>query len=185
VSSIAASQGRSVPEVAYDLMAKDGFVFAPMLNYHDGNLGAAFEMMTHPHCLLAASDAGAHSLTICDGALSTFMLTHWGRDRSRGKRLPIERIVSLLTAKPADEVGLKGRGRIALGAVADINVIDLAKLRVKQPQVVNDLTAGGERLLQGAAGYRATIVGGQITRDNDRDTGVRPGRLLRRGADTR
>jgi N-acyl-D-aspartate/D-glutamate deacylase len=36
-------------------------------------------------------------------------------------------------------------------------------------------------MLQGASGYLATLVGGEITRRYDRDTGVRPGRLVRAG----
>jgi N-acyl-D-aspartate/D-glutamate deacylase len=42
-----------------------------------------------------------------------------------------------------------------------------------------DLPAGGNRILQGASGYAATIVSGAVTRRNDVDTGARPGRLVR------
>jgi N-acyl-D-aspartate/D-glutamate deacylase len=42
-----------------------------------------------------------------------------------------------------------------------------------------DLPAGGRRLIQGARGYDATVVGGVVTRDHGVDTGARPGRLLR------
>ena len=38
---------------------------------------------------------------------------------------------------------------------------------------------GGTRLVQAAEGYRATIVAGQVTRENDAFTGARPGRLIR------
>jgi len=48
-----------------------------------------------------------------------------------------------------------------------------------QPYLTHDLPAGGSRFLQGAHGYRATVVAGEITREDDRDTGARPGRLLR------
>jgi N-acyl-D-aspartate/D-glutamate deacylase len=44
---------------------------------------------------------------------------------------------------------------------------------------VNDLPAGGTRILQGVDGYRATIVSGAVTRREGADTGARPGRLLR------
>jgi N-acyl-D-amino-acid deacylase len=42
-----------------------------------------------------------------------------------------------------------------------------------------DLPVGGRRLIQGANGYDATVVSGEVTRRNGRDTGARPGRLLR------
>jgi N-acyl-D-aspartate/D-glutamate deacylase len=52
-------------------------------------------------------------------------------------------------------------------------------LRLLPPAVAHDLPAGGRRLVQGATGYRATVVAGTITRRDDADTGARPGRLLR------
>ena len=44
---------------------------------------------------------------------------------------------------------------------------------------MNDLPAGGVRIMQGANGYIATLIGGELTRRFDEDTGARPGRLLR------
>jgi N-acyl-D-aspartate/D-glutamate deacylase len=44
----------------------------------------------------------------------------------------------------------------------------------------HDLPAGGPRILQGAEGYVATFVNGVQTRDDDRDSGERPGMLARR-----
>ena len=46
-------------------------------------------------------------------------------------------------------------------------------------QFHHDLPAGGARLLQGARGYLATLIGGEMTRRFDQDTGARPGRLTR------
>ena len=44
------------------------------------------------------------------------------------------------------------------------------------------LPAGGRRILQDASGYKVTIVSGVVTRRDDRDTGARPGRLVRAGS---
>ena len=46
---------------------------------------------------------------------------------------------------------------------ADLNVIDFDHLRCEVPVMAYDLPAGGKRLLQGARGYRATVVAGEIT----------------------
>lgn len=180
VSVIAEQEGRSMQEVTYDWMAQGGFVIAPTLNYAGGNLDAIRTMMESPSSIIAASDAGAHSLTICDGALPTFVMTHWGRDRADG-RFPLEDLVAMLTRKPAQSINLKNRGILAVGMKADVNVIDFDNLRVKPLQVANDLPTGASRLLQGSSGFRATIVNGVLNRENDADTGERPGQLLRRG----
>ena len=180
VREIARREGRTAEEVAYDLMLRDGLLFTPVLNYHGGDLEVARQIFSNPHCLVAASDAGAHSLTICDGALPTFMLTHWTRDRTRGPRLPVETVVHMLSAKPARAIGLTDRGVLAQGLAADLNLIDLDALKLDTPKIVSDLPSGAHRLLQLATGYRATVVNGVVTREGDTDTGERPGRLLRR-----
>ena len=83
------------------------------------------------------------------------------------------------TSETAALFGLGDRGTLEVGKRADLNVIDLDRLRVLPPEVHHDLPAGSRRLMQRAEGYRATIVGGVITRDHDLDTGARPGRLVR------
>ncbi|MFM7755971.1 MAG: D-aminoacylase, partial [Actinomycetota bacterium] len=76
-------------------------------------------------------------------------------------------------------VGFDDRGVLAVGKKADINIIDLDALQLGFPEAVDDLPAGGRRLLQQATGYVATIVSGVVTRRHGADTGARPGRLVR------
>jgi N-acyl-D-amino-acid deacylase len=70
-------------------------------------------------------------------------------------------------------------GDTTVGKKADLNVIDLDRLALHPPRSVDDLPAGGRRILQDATGYVATVVSGVVTRRDDRDTGARPGRLVR------
>jgi len=83
------------------------------------------------------------------------------------------------SALTAQAVGLVDRGTIEIGKRADLNLIDVENLRLSPPRPVEDLPAGGRRILQDASGYVATIVNGKITRRSDTDTGERPGRLKR------
>jgi N-acyl-D-aspartate/D-glutamate deacylase len=62
---------------------------------------------------------------------------------------------------------------------ADINVIDFDSLKVEAPVMAFDLPAGGKRLLQGAQGYDATIVSGEIVYRSGRAMGALPGKLVR------
>ena len=78
-------------------------------------------------------------------------------------------------------LGLRDRGTIAPGQRADINVIDLDKLRLLHPAMKRDLPAGGQRLMQQAEGYIATLVKGTVVCENGRLTGQTPGRLVRFG----
>jgi N-acyl-D-amino-acid deacylase len=137
------------------------------------------EMMLHPQSLLGLADGGAHTGTICDASMPTFMLTHWTRDRSRGERLPLEYVVKKQTYDTARLYGLTDRGTVEPGALADFNLIDYGALTLGAPFVANDLPAGGRRLLQRASGYVATIKAGNVTFEHGEPTGALPGRLVR------
>ena len=93
--------------------------------------------------------------------------------------MPIELIVHKQTKRNADLFGMHDRGEIAVGKRADLNLFDLSRLALGPLEVHADLPAGGQRILQGAEGYLATFVAGVKTRENDADTGARPGRVIR------
>ena len=173
--------GRPVLDLIYDaLLERDGkeLLYFPIFNYLEQNLDAVHEMLIHPLALPGLSDGGAHVGTICDASFPTFMLTHWARDRQRG-RLTLERVIQMMTHDTAEFIGFGDRGTLELGKKADINVIDHANLRLGLPRLVQDLPAGGQRFMQDASGYRATIVAGEIILEDDALTGRRPGKLVR------
>ncbi len=182
IGALAAAKGVEVPEYMYDFLTEgDGDRFAILLgaNFAAGNFDVMHEMITHPETTIGLSDAGAHVNLIFDAVGPTYQLTHWVRDRSRGDRLPIELVVAKQTRSNADLFGLHDRGAIEVGKRADLNVIDLPNLSLGRLKVAHDLPAGGSRILQGASGYLNTFVHGVMTRQNDEDTGARPGRVIR------
>lgn len=175
-------EGREPDAVLYDLMLeRDGrrMFMIPILNYADGSLEPVREMLLHPRSVFGLGDAGAHCATICDASMTTTMLTHWARDRSRGERLPIELAVKKMTSDTAALYGLRDRGRLAPGMRADLNVIDLERLRTHPPEVLYDLPGDCPRLIQRADGYIATAVAGRVTFREGEHTGELPGTLIR------
>jgi len=181
IAGVAAATGRDPFEVFYDHLAAGALLLGAFTNYTQGNEDHLAEMITDPNTVIGLSDGGAHVKMICDASAPTYLLTHWVRDRSRGARLPLETVIQKQAAGTAAAVGLHDRGTLAVGKKADVNVIDLANLVLHSPRSVDDLPARGRRILQDASGYRATIVNGVVTRRDDRDTGARPGRLVRAG----
>ena len=184
VAAVAAARGLTPDEAVYDLLLEDdghALLLQTAANYVDRNLDAVHEMLTHPNTVPALGDGGAHYGTICDSTYTTFLLTHWGRDRARG-RIPTAELIRLMTTKPAAMLGLRDRGRIAPGLKADLNVIDLGALTLRAPRMVRDLPSGGRRLTQDAEGYRATVVSGQVIQRGGRPTGALPGRMVERSA---
>jgi N-acyl-D-aspartate/D-glutamate deacylase len=181
VAAMAARAGISPAAMAYDLVLQNegrALLYVPFLNFSDGTLDAAREMLVHPHSVVGLGDGGAHVGTICDGSFPTTMLTHWVRDRN-GPRIPLEQVVAKQTSRTAAMIGLLDRGVVAPGMRADLNVIDLDALTLRAPELTFDLPAGGKRFLQRADGYLHTIVNGVETYASGHHTGALPGRLVR------
>jgi len=178
----AALCGISPHEYVYDLLLENegrAILFHPGANYRDGNLDAAREMVAHPQTVFGLGDGGAHYGMICDASFPTSYLQSWVRDAVGAKKHELPDAIRALTAVPARTAGLNDRGQLRVGYKADVNVIDLPGLRLHAPSVVRDLPAGGKRLSQGADGYVATIVGGEVTYRGGVHTGALPGRLVR------
>jgi len=181
MGALAAAAGQDIASYMYDyLVSGEGDNFAILLgaNFADGTFSVMEEMLRHPETTIGLSDAGAHVNLIFDAVGPTYQLAHWVRDRTRGPRLPIELIVHKQTLSNADLFGLTDRGSIETGKRADLNVFDLDRLALGKLAVHADLPAGGTRILQSASGYLNTFVAGVKTRENDQDTGARPGRVL-------
>lgn len=177
----AAARGCTPQEVAYNrLLETDGkgLFLAALGNYENATLESAHEMLSHPHCIPALGDGGAHYGAICDASYSTFLLKQFVA-KPNGLRFDLPQAVHMLSRKAAQTVGMTDRGLLQPGGKADLNVIDLDRLELHLPEIVRDLPAGGQRLHQKATGYDATIVSGEIIRRFDQSTGARPGQLVR------
>jgi N-acyl-D-amino-acid deacylase len=180
--SIARNLGVDPWEVAYDAMLDaDGqeFLLWPLLNYGNDCYDGLLEMMEDPISVQGLGDSGAHVGLICDASMNTYMLSHWVRSRSRGRRMKLEHAVRRLTEDPSRLYGLGDRGVLAPGMKADCNVIDLDRLSLVRPEQLHDLPGGAGRLVQRGEGYVATFVGGTQTIDHDERTDDLPGRLVR------
>ena len=181
IAGRARAAGVTPEELAYDIMVEGeagGLLYLAMANYAGGSLDAVGEILSHPDVVLGLGDGGAHVGTICDASYPTFALSHWARDRQRGRR-EVADMVHRMTQATARLVGLDDRGELAVGKRADINVIDLDRLALRAPRICRDLPAGGRRLIQRATGYDLTMVAGEVVARHDEPTGVLPGRLIR------
>lgn len=178
----AARAGQDAAAFTYDTMIEEGgrrLLYMPLINYVRGNLDDVHGMMSGPHTLFGLSDGGAHCGTICDGSFPTTTIALWAKGSKSGLSLPLEQLVHGYTQRNAQHVGWRDRGVIAPGYLADFNVIDMDALSLSPPKIVQDLPAGGTRLLQTARGYRYTVKSGAVTFENGAWTGATPGHLLR------
>ena len=169
-------------EIAYDmLLEKEGraLIYHPLFNYEFGNLDHVETMLKHPYTIAGLGDAGAHCGAISDASFPTTLIQHWGRDRNRGQKFPLEALIKMQTYDTSQLLGIKDRGALVEGLKADINVIDFDNLTIHEPEIVNDLPAGGRRLVQKASGYSYTIVSGEVAFKDGEATGKLNGQLIR------
>ncbi|HIG40263.1 MAG TPA: amidohydrolase [Gammaproteobacteria bacterium] len=121
-------------------------------------------------------DAGAHVGQIMDAGWTSFMLSHWYRETGY---YSLPQVIQKMSSGPAKVVGLTDRGTLQEGMRADINVINLQDVGEWQPELVHDFPHGAARYIQKAAGYKATIVNGQVSLVDGALTGNRNGQVLR------
>jgi N-acyl-D-aspartate/D-glutamate deacylase len=163
----------------------------------EGNLGVCFsrasestddrsweirkQLWQDPRCLIGGSDAGAHLDMLDSFAFSTKLL---GEGVRRRGLLSLEEAVHRITALPAEKFGLKDRGRISLGAVADLVIFDPGTVDCGAVAMRADLPGGQKRIYADAIGIREVIVGGIVVACSNQPTGRMGGKVLRSGRDT-
>ncbi|HWP64436.1 MAG TPA: amidohydrolase family protein [Candidatus Limnocylindria bacterium] len=178
VAQVAAERGCEPVDAFCDLVLADdlaGQWGALVMNFDEEKVE---RLLRHPAAVVALSDAGAHLDTLCDQGFTTYLLGHWVRER---RRLTLEEAVRLVSAVPAERYGLRGRGRIAAGYVADLVLFDPQRVGTRPTEVVRDLPQRKPRLLQRATGVEWVFVGGEPVVARGTPTGRRPGRVLRGG----
>ena len=176
LAQIAAAEGRDAVEVYIDrLIASEG---RELWNYwaFGGALDNQWAYMQMDHCIPMLADSGAHVGIFTDTDSPTFLLSEITR-RQNVYTLP--EAVHRITQASADVLGLKDRGCVKEGWVADLNVIDYEALETGYPYYVNDFPHNGGRYIVESQGYVATIVGGKPIIEGGKHTGQRPGRVIR------
>jgi len=143
------------------------------------NMDFMKEMLDYPWLIPGVSDGGAHTKFFTGGQYPTEFLERLVRER---EMLGLEEAHWRLSALPALCAGFRDRGFLREGAPADVVVYDYEKLHVRPMEIAHDLPGGEWRRVRKAEGFRSIMVNGQVTIENDRETGAHPGRLLRHGA---
>ena len=141
--------------------------------YHVLDEGDVGRIMRHPQTMIASDGRLSRpgELHPHPRAYGTFPRV-LGRYVREQRLLPLETAVHKMTGMPAARLGLRDRGVLREGAMADVVVFD--------PATVAD-QATFEAPHQYPVGIETVVVNGVVAVDGGRPTGVRVGRVLRRG----
>lgn len=144
--------------------------------FANGDENAVRALTTDPYVLTGGSDGGAHIAFLCQVTYSSYLLSHWVREK---KALTLEQAVRRLTFDPASLLGIPNRGLLKIGMAADLTIFDPDKVQAKEKEFVQDLPGGASRLIARSEGYHYTIVNGRPLLRDGEPTGAYPGRVLR------
>jgi len=163
LDAIAMQKGRTAVEMYILMMGEGGAgVIGHTMKIEDVNAFAA-----SPY-VMVCSDGGIGSAHPRGAGTFPRVLAHYVRDQGI---LTLEQAVHKMTRMPADRLGLDTRGRIQIGATADLVAFD--------PETIQDnATFEDPEVL--STGIDRVWVTGELVWSNGEATGARPGKALRR-----
>ncbi len=184
VSEIAERANRGTFDTLVDIVINDELrtILWPLPSDNDlKSWQMRAEAWDHPLVLIGGSDAGAHLDRMCGAPYTTSFLA----DTLRGRQLvSLERCVQLMTQAPAQFFGLRERGELREGFHADVVMFDPATVATGDVRLLDDLPGGSARLYADAVGVHRVMVNGTTIVTEGKETGARPGTVLRSGRDT-
>jgi N-acyl-D-aspartate/D-glutamate deacylase len=183
VKDIARERGSDWFDTLLEIVAADNFrtTLTREMGSDPASLQLQAEKWRDQRVVLGASDAGAHLDMLTGFVYPTDLLGYSVRER---QLLTTEEAVRLLTDVPARLYGLRGRGRVEVGGIADFVVFDPRTVRPDSVVTREDLPGGASRLYASALGVEHVIVHGTPIVRAGEYTGEQPGQIIRSGRDT-
>ena len=161
-AEIAKTEHRDPLDVMLDLALDENLETAFLGRFLNvGDEGVA-RLLKHEAGVVALSDAGAHLIYMCDAGFGLHFLAHWVRERGD---FDMPEGIRRLTSHPADLYGIPNRGRIAVGAQADMLLFDPATVGISPAERVADLPGGGRRTIRRPTGVHGVFCNGVKTFD--------------------
>ena len=176
VAEIARDQGKDVLDVFLDLALEEELETEFERREVNSDEAAMTALLTSPYTVIGQSDGGAHVVFRTDYSYSTYLLSHWVREKGI---MSLEEAIRKLTFVPASLFGLFDRGLVRPGMAADLMVFDPETIAPLEPGEAQDLPGGAKRRKQLAQGIEWTVVNGQVLLEKGKHTGVYPGKVAR------
>jgi N-acyl-D-amino-acid deacylase len=144
--------------------------------FQNNDAGVA-PLLKHEQGVVALSDAGAHLIYFCDAGFGLHFLQHWVRETGT---FTLAEGVRKLTSDPAKKYRIPGRGRIEVGAFADLILFDSSTVGISGLQKRKDLPGGGTRMIRDPVGVHGVWVNGVQVHDGKDYVRMehRPGQVL-------
>jgi N-acyl-D-aspartate/D-glutamate deacylase len=176
VAEIAREQNKDVLDAFLDLALEENLETEFERREVNSDQAAMTALLTSPYTVIGQSDGGAHVVFRTDYSYSTYLLSHWVREK---EIMSLEDAIRKLTFVPASLFGFSDRGLVRPGMAADLMVFDPTTISPLEPGEAHDLPGGAKRRKQLAKGIEWTVVNGQVLMEKGEHTGAYPGKVAR------
>lgn len=177
IAEIGQAQNKDGVDAFLDLVLADDLDLELTISSWNTREDRMRELLNNPAILMALGDGGAHVDMLCDAGYPTYLLGTWVREK---QAITLEEGVRKLTSDPADLFGLADRGRLAVGAPADIAIFDPDRIgSTNHGERRHDLPGGAKRIVMPSKGVEYTVVNGAVTWEQGKLTEAKAGKVLR------
>ena len=160
LEAIGAERGTNALEAMIDLSLEERlgahFLAANMGHNDDEAVG---ELLRHPNVMIGASDGGAHILSFSTYGDTGYLFSKFVRDCSA---LSLELAIKKITSDTANIWGIKERGEIKVGYIADITIFEPDDIDRGQEYFVQDVPGDGYRYVRDALGIDQVLIQGKL-----------------------
>ena len=161
-AEIAKTEHRDPLDVMLDLALDEELETAFLGRFLNVGDDGVARLLKHEAGVVALSDAGAHLIYMCDAGFGLHFLARWVRERGD---FTLAEGIRRLTSHPADLYGIQNRGRLVVGAQADMLLFDPATVGISPAERVADLPGGGRRTIRRPTGVHGVFCNGIKTFD--------------------
>lgn len=165
LASVAVQRGVDPPQAMMDMIRESDGDIGIVATSMDERDVATLTKWSHANICSDGTATGGHPR-----GYGTFPRV-LGRYVREQKVLSLEEAIRKMTSLSAENIGLKGRGRIESGGYADLVLFD--------PATIVDRSTTAEPKAM-SAGVRSVWVNGMLVFDSGKTTAARPGKVLRR-----
>jgi N-acyl-D-aspartate/D-glutamate deacylase len=146
----------------FDIAIKDNLTTQFVGKFFNNNDEGVAPLLKHSAGVVTLSDAGAHLIYMCDAGFGLHFLGHWVRETGH---FTLQEGIRRLTSHPADCFKIAGRGRLLVGAPADLLLFDPVTVGISRLQTSADLPGGGSRMVRASKGVHGVWVNGVKVHD--------------------
>lgn len=176
LAEIAELRGTDAINVMIDLSLEeelDAHFLAANMGHIDNDKVA--ELLNNPHVHLGASDGGAHILSFSTYGDTGYLFSNFVRNLNA---MTLEQAVKKITLDTANIWGMKDRGVLSEGYVADITIFDANTIDRGEEYYKDDVPGDGHRYVRDARGVEAVVIGGEVAFENGQYTGSHRGAII-------